>query len=129
MERRVRIAFGVFDLMAAALVMVGIFQGLPARYWPIDGVAGGVALLLTAGGVSLLAGARWTPQVSRVASLLVLAVGLLFLAALAVSASYLAGIYGPVGKGGALILFLIAALALPYLIILPAAQLLWLGRR
>jgi hypothetical protein len=47
-------------------------------------------------------------------------------ATLALTASYLSGIYGPVGKGGALILVLVAALALPYLVVLPASQLVWL---
>jgi hypothetical protein len=51
----------------------------------------------------------------------------LLVATLAITASFLSGIYGPVGRGGALILALAAALALPYLIVLPSAQLVWLG--
>jgi hypothetical protein len=48
---------------------------------------------------------------------------------LALTASYLSGVYGPVGRGGAVILTLSAALALPYLVLLPVAQLVWLGPR
>ena len=49
--------------------------------------------------------------------------GLLLVGALAISASFLMGIYGPVGRGGAVILVLVAALAVPYLVVAPALQL------
>jgi hypothetical protein len=45
---------------------------------------------------------------------------------LAVTASWLSGVYGPVGAGGAVVLVLVAALALPYLVVLPVVQLVWL---
>ncbi len=129
MNQRARLAFGFLDLVAAALVAVGVFRGLPARTWPIDGVASAVIALLLASGAGLLLGAKWAAHVARGASFAVLAVGLLLVLALALTASYIAGIYGPVGKGGALILVLVGALVLPYLIVLPASQLLWLGKR
>jgi len=44
------------------------------------------------------------------------------------SASYLAGIYGPIGRGGAIIFVLVLALAIPYLVAIPALELVWLGR-
>jgi len=55
-----------------------------------------------------------------------LALGLVLVGALAVSASYLAGIYGPVGRGGAVLFILVMALAIPYLVALPGAELVWL---
>jgi hypothetical protein len=58
-----------------------------------------------------------------------LVLGLLLVTTLALTASYLSGIYGAVGRGGAMILGLIAALALPYLVAIPLAQLGWLARR
>ena len=48
---------------------------------------------------------------------------------LALTASWLAGIYGPVGAGGAAIMALVAALALPYLVVLPCVELVWLAPR
>jgi hypothetical protein len=59
----------------------------------------------------------------------VLALGLLLVIVLAATAGYLSGIYGPVGKGGAGVLVVVALLAVPYLIALPGAQLLYLGPR
>ena len=86
-----------------------------------------VMALLGAAGIGLVARLSWGERVARIASIVTLALGLALLAALVVAASYLSGIYGPVGRGGALILVLVAALALPYLVALPASQLLWLG--
>ena len=63
---------------------------------------------------------------ARVASTVTLVLGLLLVGTLAVTVSYLRGIYGPVGRGGALILTLVTALVLPYLVVLPG-QLVWLG--
>ena len=47
---------------------------------------------------------------------------------LASTAGYLAGLYGPVGRGGALILGVVALLVLPYLVLLPLAQVYVLAR-
>lgn len=128
MTVRGRLAFGFLDLVAACVVVLGVFRGLPSRYWPVDGAAAAIALLLGVSGVGLMLGRAWAPRIARAASFAVLAMGLTLVAVLAITASYLAGIYGPVGKGGAVILVLVAALALPYLVVLPASQLLWLGR-
>jgi hypothetical protein len=128
MSVRGRLAFGFLDLLAACLVAIGVFRGLPSRAWAVDGCAAAVTLLLAVSGVGLMLGTRWAPRVARATSIVVLVIGLALVATLALTASYLAGIYGPVGKGGAVILVLVAALGLPYLVALPASQLLWLGR-
>jgi hypothetical protein len=129
MDRRKLVArvFGAIDVLAAAVTALGVFAGLPARWWPVDLGAVIVIALLAAAGVGLVGATRWAERVARVASIVTLALGLALIATLAITASYLSGIYGPVGRGGALILTLVTALALPYLVALPAAQLLWLG--
>ena len=122
-----RIFFGVIDLAAALLVAFGVFVALPARWWPVDAGAVVIALLLAAAGIALVTRQSWAARVVRVASLVVLGLGLLLIGLLAASVSYLSGVYGSAGRGGAIILVLLAALVLPYLVILPAAQLLWIG--
>ena len=52
-----------------------------------------------------------------------------FVAILAWTASYLFGVYGPIGKGGAVIYLFVLALALPYLVAVPALRLVWVGPR
>ena len=48
--------------------------------------------------------------------------------ALAFSIAHLSGQYGPIGKGGAMLMATIAVLVLPYLVGLPVLQLSWLRR-
>jgi hypothetical protein len=121
--------FGAIDVVAAGVVVLGVFVGLPARWWVVDVPAAIIALFLAAAGAGLLLGAPWGKRVARAASIVALALGLALVTTLAVTASYLTGIYDAVGRGGAVIFALVAALALPYLVALPAAQLLWLGRK
>ncbi len=127
MSRRTQLVFGVLDLVVAALVLGGVYGALPTRWAPVDVTATAVALLQLAAGVALLARHRAAASIARVASFVSLGVGLLLITLLAVTASYLSGIYGPVGKGGAVILVLVAALALPYLVAIPAVELVMVG--
>lgn len=123
------VGFGTVNLVSAMLVALGVFEGLPTRYWVIDVPAMVVIVLLGTAGVGLLARSTWGAPVARLASAVTLVLGLGLVGILAVTVSYLRGIYGPVGRGGALMLTLVAALALPYLVVLPVAQLVWLGPR
>src|SRR3954447_9492648 len=126
-DRTFRTGFGLADLASAAVIYLGVFQGLPSRWWPVDGPALVVIALFAGAGLGLLGRASWAPKVAWIASAVSLVLGVLLVATLALTAGFLSGIYGPVGRGGALILALVAALALPYLVVLPAAQLVWLG--
>ena len=126
-QRIFRTGFGVADLVSAAVIYLGVFQGLPSRWWLVDGGAVVVIALFGGAGLGLMGRASWAPKVAWIASAVSLVFGILLVATLALTASFLSGIYGPVGRGGALILGLVAALAVPYLVVLPAAQLVWLG--
>jgi hypothetical protein len=121
-------AFGALNLLSAALVGLGVFEGLPDRYGPVDGGAALLIAMLVGSGVGLVVRARWSVAVATAAAGTALAVGFVLVGALALSASYLAGIYGPVGRGGAILFVLIMALVVPYLIVLPGAELAWLRR-
>jgi hypothetical protein len=126
-QRGARVFFGTTNLATAVLIYVGVFQGLPSRYLPVDAAAVVLALLFALAGSGLLGEASWGPAVAWIASLVSLTSGLLLVATLALTATFLSGVYGPVGRGGALILGLVAALALPYLVALPVTQMAWLG--
>ena len=126
LSRRAAVVFGSADVLTASLVVVGVFFGLPSRWPPVDGVAIALTVLLAASGAGLLAGAPWAVRVARVTSAVSLAIGLGVVSVLAVTASWLSGVYGPVGRGGAVVLALVAALMLPYLIAVPAIRLVWL---
>jgi hypothetical protein len=138
LTKRGRILCAVGSLTSAAVVGFGVFLGLPSRWAPVDVTAGVVTLACAAsGGLMLFRAVRAaTPEqvklaerVARIVSAVVLLLGLGLVVLLAATAGYLSGIYGPVGKGGAMVLVFVALLAVPYLIALPAAQLLALGPR
>ncbi len=123
------IAFGVGNLVTAVLVAVGVFAGLPARWAPVDVAAGAIVATQAAAGVGLLARTRWAEKVARVAAAIALAIGLLTVTLLAVTASWLYGVYGPVGRGGSLVLLLVLSMLLPYVVALPLGELVWLRPR
>jgi hypothetical protein len=129
MTKRARIAFGVLNLAVAALVAWGVARGLPTRWWVVDTGATVVVALLAASGLALLADHRLKETITRVAAVVVFALGLSVFAVLALTASWLYGVYGPVGKGGAALFALVALLVLPYLVVLPAVLLAWVGPR
>jgi hypothetical protein len=126
-SRRAAFVMAAADVLTASLVLFGVFVALPARWWPVDTAAAMLAAVEVAACIGLLARASWGRRVARTASAIALAVGLLAVSVLALTASWLDGIYGPVGKGGAIVLGFVATLMLPYLVVLPIVQLLWLG--
>jgi hypothetical protein len=126
LTRRAAIAFGVGNLVTAALLVLGVFIALPARWWPVDTGAAVLTGLELVSGVALLANTRLARRLAMVAAAVALALGMAVVTTLALTASWLAGVYGPVGRGGALILVLVSALALPYFVVWPAIQLAWM---
>jgi hypothetical protein len=114
------------QLIVAALLMIGIWRVLPARYLWVDLPGSLLALCYVVSAVGLLAGFGFAPRLARAASWLGLSLGALTVTLLAFSLAHLAGQYGPVGSGGVLLLGSTAALILPYLVGLPLLQLAWL---
>ena len=125
--RRLRVTFGILDLFVCAVLLVGVFVALPDRYLPVDLGTSLLVALLLASAVGILRRTSWDAKVFRVVAFVQLAVGLVLTFTTIATASYLSGIYGPVGRGGSVILALVAALALPYLVVLPVVKLLWIG--
>ena len=128
-DRRARIAFGAANLAIALFVTVGVFRLLPTRWWLVDGGAVVIAVLLAASGVALLRSSSMAERLTRVAASVVLALGLVLFAALALTASWISGVYAQVGSTGAIVFGLVCALVLPYLVIFPAVELAWIGPR
>ena len=129
LSRRAALVFGIADLLTAAVVGAGVFVALPARWSPVDWAAVALIALEFAAGAGLVTRMTWAERMARAAAAVALACGLFAVTVLAVTASWLSGVYGPVGAGGAIILALVALLALPYLVVLPVVQLVWLRPR
>jgi hypothetical protein len=129
MKKGSRLAFGITNLAVAVLVFACVFRGLPTRWWVVDSGAAIAVASMAASGAALLANHRLAEPITRAAAAIVLALGLTLFATLALTASWLYGVYGPVGKGGAALFVLVALLVMPYLVVLPAVLLAWVGPR
>jgi len=114
------------QLLVSVLVLGGVWLGLPARWLWVDVPATLLGGGASVAGVALLCRWPWAPAFVRVQLWAELVLGTLCVSLLAMAAAQLAGSYGPVGGGGALLLVTIAALVLPYLVVFPALQLRWL---
>lgn len=125
---RGRIGFGVANVLVAVFVAVGVFRFLPARWWPVDGGAVILIALYGASGIALLADKPVARRLTRIAAGVGLALGLVLFAAIVITAFWLRGVYSQTGATGAIVFGLVALLVLPYLVVLPAAELLWIGR-
>jgi hypothetical protein len=108
------------QLLLAVLILLGVWVGLPARWLWIDLPLSALALACLAISVGMFAGKAWAPRAVRVLLWSELAVGTLIVSLLALSIAQLAGSYGPVGSGGAVLMGTIAALIVPYFVVLPA---------
>jgi hypothetical protein len=128
-DARARIGFGIANVAVALFVLFGVFRLLPTRWWVVDAGAVAVASLFGASGIALLRKHRLAEQLTRVAAAVVLALGLATFVAIVTTASWLSGVYGQVGLSGAIVFGLVAALVLPYVVVLPAVELAWVGPR
>jgi hypothetical protein len=122
-------AFAIGNGLLAVLVGVGVFAGLPVRYWVVDGSACALAALLLLSAIGLVRSSPWRWRVLHVSALCELAIGLSAIAALALGVSYLGGIHNDVGRNALVASIAGSALLFPYLIVYPALQLLWLHAR
>jgi hypothetical protein len=129
LSSRARKVFGSLHIATSGIVAVGVFVGLPVRYAPVDTSAGVLATALLVSGFGLLTGASWRERAARLVSWMTLGIGLALTAVLVVTASHVAGLYGPIGRGGALILSMVALLVVPYLVAVPALSVHWLSRK
>lgn len=126
-DRRARIGFGVANVAVAIGVLFGVFKLLPTRWLPVDAAGLALAALFGASGVMLLRKMPQAEKVTRWAALVVLAIGVVLVTLIFATAGWISGVYGQVGSGGAVIFGLVGLLVLPYVVVLPAVELAWLG--
>ena len=125
----VPLAFGLLNLGLAALLVVGVFVGLPVRWWVVDVATVVLAATLVGGGAGVLGATRWRIWLLRISAWLLLATGLSAFAAIVLAASFLYAIHGSLGPQSTQFLFFAITLELPYLVAYPLLQLLWIRRQ
>ena len=117
------------QLAVGLLLLAGIWLGLPARYALVDVVGNALAGACLCSAAGLFARRSWAKRLALIVSWATLVIGASTVTALCLALAHLAGLYGPIGSGGALLLGTIAVLILPYLVGLPLLQVAWLRRR
>jgi hypothetical protein len=127
-ESRVRVAFGVMNLVAALVLVGGVFAVVTPRFWGLDVPVALIALVQLASAVGLLAKLPWAERALRIAAWVSLGLGSLLVGLVVISMAYLRGIHGDYGVAALVVSALIVALLVPYVLVLPALQLLWIKR-
>lgn len=126
-DKRPRIGFGIANVIVGFVLLGAVFKLLPTRWWVVDGGALIVGGLFIASGYTLLGKMPPAEKFTRWAALVILVIGMALVTVLFATAGWISGVYGSVGAGGAVIFGLVGALVFPYVIVLPAAELAWLG--
>ena len=124
----IRLTFALGNVLFALLIVAGVFLALPVRWWPVDVLGVALAAVLAVSAAGLWLDARWRAAALRASALSQLAIGLVVFAALALAVSYLGGAYNQVGRAALSAFVVSSVLLIPYLIVYPTLQLLWLRR-
>jgi hypothetical protein len=115
--------YGILDLALAALYAWVGLSVAPSRS-PAFNVALGVTIALcVVSGASLVARARWARLVGIVTAAALLAFAAFLVAGLVASSAYVRGIYGPLGRGVAVLALCAAALVIELFALVPFFQL------
>ena len=120
----ISIALTLFDCATIGMIALGVGFGLGRRDLATDLAANLAACMFLAGALGL-----WSPRIRPMASWImggVAVLGAVLFFVLVSTGSYLWGIYGPVGRGGGIAMFLLAMTVLAYLVVLPMFQFVWL---
>lgn len=122
------IGFAIGNFVPAVVLGVGLYS-LPVRFWPVDVPVAAALIGVMAGSGVALARPTLSLRALRVAALALLGIGLLLVGVAALSAAFLSGVHGDYGRGGTLLMLLIVFLMIPYTLVYPVLELLWLHEK
>lgn len=119
---------GGLDLLLAAILLGCIWGVLPTRWWLIDSIGTGLAIAFIVSAGGLLTRQTWGRRVAIAVSWVVMIASLICVTLLVWSAAHLAGLYGPIGEGGAALFGFVTLFIAPYFIAAPASKIVLLSR-
>lgn len=127
-DRRYEVGFALGNVLPASVLSVALFA-LPVRWWPADVVVSLAVMVILASSATVMSRPAFGRAALRVGAIALLGVGMLVVGAAVLSLAFLAGVHGDFGRGGVTLMTLVALLFLPYGLLYPSIQLLWLGPR
>lgn len=120
--------FALLNLLPA-FVLGGGGISLPMRFWLVDGLVGITVLTLIVTSALVFARPALAQLALRIGAWVLLVLGSAIVALFALSFAFLVGVHGPFGAFGSLLMVLVLLLLIPYVLVYPAIELRWLGRR
>src|SRR6185369_10931924 len=124
-----RLTFGILNALSALVLLVGLFGVVEPRFWALDVPLLTIALLELVSAVGLLAKLPWAMRALAVSAWISFGLGLLVVSLIVLTMVFLLGIHGDFGVAALAVSSLIVALLVPYTVVLPAIELLWLKRQ
>jgi len=124
-----RLTFGILNALSALVLLVGLFGVVEPRFWALDVPLLTIALLELVSAVGLLAKLPWAMRALAVSAWISFGLGLLVVSLIVLTMVFLRGIHGDFGVAALAVSSLIVALLVPYTVVLPAIELLWLKRQ
>jgi hypothetical protein len=128
-ESRVRLIFAVLNALVAVLFLVGVFGLIQPRFWALDVPAGVLSAVELVSAVALFARLPWALRALSVAAWVTFVGGLLLVGMIVLTMVFLRSVHGEDGFAASAVSGLVVALLVPYTLLLPTAQLLWLKRQ
>ena len=127
-DARVRIIFGVLNTLVALILLVGIGLIQP-RLWAVDLPIALLALVELVSAAALFARLRWALRALLITAWITFVGGLILVALIVLTMVFLRSVHGEDGMVATAVSGLVIALVVPYTLLLPAVQLLWLKPR
>lgn len=124
-----RVTFGVLNAFSALVLLVGLFGVVQPRFWALDVPLSSIALVELVSAVGLLAKLPWALRALTVSAWVSFVLGLLVVSLILLTLVFVRGIHGDYGAAALAVSGLIIALLVPYTVVLPALELLWLKRQ
>lgn len=126
---RVRLLFAVSNALVALILLVGVFGLMTPRFWALDVPAGVLALVELVSAISLFARLPWALRALSLAAWITFVGGLLLVGLVVLTMVFLRSIHGEDGFVATAVSGLVLLLLVPYTLLLPILQLLWLKRQ
>jgi hypothetical protein len=128
-ESRVRVAFAVLNSVVAVILLVGVFGLIQPRFWGLDVPAAVLGAVELVSAVALFARLPWALRALSVAAWVTFVGGLSLVGLIILTMVFLRSVHGEDGLVATAVSGLVVALLVPYTLLLPVVQLLWLKRQ
>lgn len=124
-----RLLFAVSNALVALILLVGVFGLIKPRFWALDVPAGVLALVELVSALALFARLPWALRALSLAAWITFVGGLLLVGLIVLTMVFLRSIHGEDGFVATAVSGLVVLLLVPYTLLLPISQLLWLRRQ